>query len=194
MTTYTVFNPDRLGSVLCKINQTGKIIGGGNDVGVKPTSFNSISINAFQYMIDQIKRGIATDEANDFAKRIRCVPDIPNVKERHVKTLQQLFDKSVITNPKRRGNRKNLKAITGKDRYKGKVDYEARRADIARWDKQGLLLGVIASNLGISKSALSMANKRYKLYPLRTGSAETRRRAIIRKEDRRKGKLKCVIC
>lgn len=188
MTTYTVFNPDRFGFVLCKIDQTGKIIEGGNDIGVKPTS-----INSFQYMIDQIKRGIATDKAKDFAKRIRCVPDIPNVKERHVKTLQQLFDKSVITKPKRRGNRKNLKAITGKDRYKGKVDYEARRADIERWDKKDLSLGVIASNLGISKSALSMANKRYKLYPMRNGSAETRRRAIIRKKDRKEGKLKCVI-
>ena len=188
MTTYTVFNPDRFGFVLCKIDQTGKIIGGGNDVDWTPTS-----INAFQYMIDQIKRGIATDKAKDFAKRIRCVPDIPNVKEKHVKTLKQILVESVITKPKRRGNRKNLKSITEKDRYKGKVDYEARRTDIERWDKEGLLLGVIASNLGISKSALSMANKQYKLYSMRTGSVETRRRAIVRKKDRKEGKLKCVI-
>jgi len=144
-------------------------------------------------MIDQIKRGIATDKANDFAKRIRCVPDIPKVKEKHVKTLKQLLEESVITKSKRSGNRKNLKAIAERDRFKGKVDYEARRADIEKWNKEGLLLGVIASNLGISKSALSMANKRYKLYPMRTGSVETRRRAIIRKKDRKEGKLKCII-
>ena len=187
MTTYTVFNPDRFGFVLCKINQTGKIIGGGNDVGLTPTS-----INAFKYMIDQIKRGIATDKAKDFAKRIRCVPDIPNVKERHVKTLKQILDESVITKSKRRGNRKNLKAITEKDRYKGKTDWEAMRADIEKWDKHGLLLSVIASKVGVPQSTLSMANKRYKLYPERDGGAETRRRAITRKKDRKERKLKCV--
>lgn len=178
MNTYTVYNPNYLGFVLCKIDQTGKIIEGGSD--------------AFQYMIDQIKRWIATDKAKEFAKRIRCVPDIPKVKEKHVKTLEQILLKTVTTNPKRLGNRKNLKAITKKDRFKGKVDWEARRPDIERWNKEGLLLGVIASKLGISKSALSMANKRFNLYPMRNGSDETRRRAITRKKDRKERKLKCV--
>ena len=159
--------------MLGKIDQTGKVIKG---------------ISALQYMVDQVIRGIATDKV----KKIRCVPDIPKVKEKHVKTLKQLLEKSVIAKHKRSGNSKNLKVITEKNRYKGKVDYEARRADIERWDKEGLSLGVIASKLGISKSALSMANRHFKLYPMRTGSTETRRRAIIRNKDRKEGKLKCV--
>ena len=175
MITYTVYNPKYLGYVLGKIDQTGKVI------VIEGT-------NALQYLIDQIKRGIVTDKA----KEIRCVPDIPKVKEKHVKTLHQLLEKSVTTKPKRSGNRKNLKVITEKYRYKGKIDWEARRAEIERWGKEGLSLSVVASNLGISKSTLSMANKRYKLYPMRTGSAETRRRAITRKKDRKAGKLKCV--
>ena len=173
MISYTLYNPNYLGFAFGKIDQSRKIIEGSSSL---------------QYMVDQVARWIATDKA----KEIRCVPDIPKVKEKHVKTLKQLLEESVITKPKRSGNRKNLKAITEKDRYKGKVDYEARRADIESWDKKDLSLGVIASNLGISKSALSMANKRYNLYPMRTGSAETRRRAITRKKDRKAGKLKCV--
>ena len=175
MITYTVYNPNRLGFVLSKIDQTGKVIDGSN---------------AFCYLINHIKSG--TDIDGYPVKEIRCVPDIPKVKERHVKTLKQLLGKSEITKPKRSGNRKNLKAITEKDRYKGKVDYEAKRADIERWNKEGLLLGVIASKLGITKSTLSMANKRFNLYPMRTGSVETRRRAITRKKDRKERKLKCV--
>ncbi len=178
MITYTVYNPNYLGFVLCKIDQTGKVIEGSNSL---------------QYLIDQIIRGIATDKAKVLANNIRCVPDIPKVKEKNVKTLKQILEESVIIKPKRSGNRKNLKAITEKDRYKGKVDYEARRADIKRWDKQDLSLSVIASNLGISKSTLSMANKRFNLYPMRIGSTETRRRAIIRKKNRKAGKIKCVI-
>jgi len=70
MITYTVYNPDRLDFVLCKIDQSGKFIEGGSDVDWTPTS-----INAFQYMIDQIIKRVATDKAKDFARRIRCVPD-----------------------------------------------------------------------------------------------------------------------
>jgi len=172
-TTYTLHNPNNLGLVLGKIDQTGKVIKGSSSL---------------QYMVDQAIRGIATDKA----KKIHCVPDIPKVKEKHVKILDQILLKQVATKSKKSGNRRNLKTITEKDRYKGKVDYEARRADIEKWVKEGLSLGVIASRLGITKSALSMANKRYKLYPKRIGSAETRRRAIIHKKDRKEGKLKCV--
>jgi len=155
MITYTVYNPDRLGFVLCKIDQTGKIIGGGNDVEWTPTS-----INAFQYMIDQIIRGIATDKAKDFANRTRCVPDIKHPKEKDVITLGELMG----------GKQKELfeRIIKSGNRYMSKTDWTSDRI---KNQVQGLLahgrsLSHIARHLGVPKSTLSKANKRhnYRLY------------------------------
>ena len=133
------------GVMLGKVSDTGRIITGNDQ---------------FALVIDQVKRGIG----NARAKSLQCFPDIPKVKKNDVLTLQQLIGK-----PERRGPGKpeNLKPIQEADRYKGKIDWEEKRGFIQEQIHAGTSLMAIAKKLGVSPSALSKANKKYSLYPVR---------------------------
>ena len=67
-----------------------------------------------------------------------------------------------------RGNQVGLRTISERDRFKGKVDWESNREQIATWLSHGLSLGKIAKRLKVSPSTLSEANKRFDLYTPKT--------------------------
>jgi len=162
---YQVFAPGRIELPICEISDSGET--------------DSPVIN---YFVDQLRRGIGKESVN----RIRCVPVTEKrIKERDIKSLAQL-----VTGRKwsgsRKGNNRNLKPITKEARYTGKIDWKAAHPKIERMIREDVSLSGIAKALGVSKSTLSEANKRYKLYPRRVGHAETRRRAAERREKQRR--------
>ncbi len=118
--------------------------------------------DVFSHIISKMRDGIYTEKAF----KLRCVPDWRNkygnltAKKKDCVTLGELFAPK-----KRRGtNQSGLRTISEKDRYQGKVDWEAKRQQISDWIDEGLSLGQIAKRLGVSPSTLSEANKRHGLY------------------------------
>lgn len=155
---FLIPSPDIFGFMLGEITDTGRVVNGNDNLVL---------------VINQIRRGVA----NDKAKNLRCIPNIPNVKQKDVVTLHQLFGKS----KRGPGKAENLKLIQEADRYRGKVDWQAKRGDIQRWLNAGMTLTVIANKLGVCRSTLSKANKRFNLYAPKIGPDETRKHAINRK-------------
>jgi len=140
MTTYTIYHPDYLGRVIGEITDKGKLLNGSN---------------ALDYLIGQVQRGVAKEKT----KNIRCVPDIPNVKEKDVVLLSKLVSK-----PKNRGSNQGLTTISETNRYKGKINWQEKKPSIQKWIKNGLTVSAIAKKLGINQSTLSKANKKHNLY------------------------------
>ena len=112
-------------------------------------------------IIRDMKRGIYSEK--DF--NLRCVPNTRNrygsltAKKKDCVKLGHLFA------PKRnRGSNTGLRAIDDKDRFKGR-DWERDRLEIARLIDADFSVSRIAKRLGVTPSALSKANIRYKLYP-----------------------------
>ncbi len=112
-------------------------------------------------IIRDMKRGIYSEKDVN----LRCVPDTRNrycsltAKKKDCVKLGHLFA------PKRnRGSNAGLRAIDDKDRFKGR-DWERDRLEIARLIDADFSVSRIAKRLGVTPSALSKANMRYKLYP-----------------------------
>ncbi len=112
-------------------------------------------------IIRDMKRGIYSEK--DF--NLRCVPNTRNrygsltAKKKDCVKLGHIFA------PKRnRGSNAGLRAIDDKDRFKGR-DWERDRLEIARLIDADFSVSRIAKRLGVTPSALSKANIRYKLYP-----------------------------
>ena len=115
--------------------------------------------HALQYVIDQILRGIATDKA----KSIRCFE-----RDKQI-TLEEL--------------------ITQQNKP---INWPEQKSRINKWlndDDEPWTLGRIAKEFGVSKSTLSMANRKHKLYIPRSGANVTRERAIERRLRRTYGNL-----
>jgi len=112
-------------------------------------------------IIRNMKRGIYLEKDFD----LRCVPDTRNrhgsltAKKKDCVRLGDLFAPK-----KNRGSNKGLRTIKDKDRFKGR-DWEGDRPEIKRGIAGGISVSQIAKRLGVTPSALSKANKRYKLYP-----------------------------
>ncbi len=111
-------------------------------------------------IIRNMKRGIYSEK--DF--NLRCVPNTRNrygsltAKKKDCVKLGDLFA------PKKdRGSNKGLRTIKDKDRFKGR-NWESDRPDIEWLIEGGFSVSQIARRLGVTPSALSKANKRYKLY------------------------------
>ena len=141
--TYTVFNPDPdyPGFINGVIDDKGKVLEGSDKLAL---------------VIDQIQRGIG----NKKALAVRCAPNIPRVKKKDMTTLGKLF---APQNFRGKLNKQNLKPIPEKDRYKGR-DWEKDRRPIKIMDDKGFSVTQMAKELGVTKQALSAANKRYSLY------------------------------
>ena len=113
-------------------------------------------------IIKSMKRGVYTEKGH----KLLCVPDIRNkygsliAKKKDSTTLGKLFAPK-----KARGIQTGLKSISEKNRYRGKVDWESKRGQIAAWLGEGISRGKIARRLKVSPSTLSEANKRFGLYP-----------------------------
>ncbi len=122
-------------------------------------------------IIKSMRRGVYTKKGYSF----RCIPDIRDkrpprpkrgwliAKKKNCTTLGKLFAPT-----KCRGTQSGLRTISPKDRYKGKVDWESERGQIAGWISEGISLGEIAKRLKVSPSTLSEAYKRYDLYTPKT--------------------------
>jgi hypothetical protein len=143
--TYTVYNPEYLGFEMATIDEKGNVLFG---------------IKAMDTMIDQVRRGIATEKVNN----IRCVPTIDHPKERDVRTLKDLLSG---VKPRGKPMPKNLTPITEESRFKGKVNWEEKRPFITVQLRKGFSIRQIARKLGISPSTLSMANRKHGLYETR---------------------------
>ncbi len=122
-------------------------------------------------IIKSMRRGAYTKKGYS----LRCVPNIMDkrpprpkrgwliAKRMNCTTLGKLF-----AGRKCRGSQTGLRTISEKDRYKGKVDWEAERGQITGWISDGISLGQISKRLSVSPSTLSEANKRYGLYTPKT--------------------------
>ena len=113
-------------------------------------------------IIKSMKRGVYTEKGH----KLLCVPDTRNkygnltAKKKDCTTLGELFAPKKV-----RGIQTGLKPISEQNRYKGKVDWESKRGQIAAWLAEGMSRGKIARRLNVSPSTLSEANKRFALYP-----------------------------
>ena len=143
--TYLIFHPKYPGLVSARVSADGDT----ENVRLKN-------------IIEAMRRGIYTEKAFN----LRCVPDwgydqgnLLKAKEKDCTTLGKLFAPRKI-----RGCQVGLRTISEKDRYKGKVDWDSNRDQIAAWIGEGISLGKISKKLSVSPSALSEANKRYDLY------------------------------
>ncbi len=140
------------------IDDDGTVVGDEYSIGGEADAI------ILENIIASMKRGVYTDAGYKF----KVFPYKDNGsgwfegKIKDIKTLGQLYAPK-----KARGNAKGLRAITEKDRYKGKIDWEEIRPQITAWLEEDLSLGKIAKRLGVSPSTLSEANKRYRLYPPR---------------------------
>ena len=161
MYDYLIFHPSYPGLVWAEVTETGETT---NDI--------------LAHIIRKMRDGIFTDKGFN----LRCVPNIRNkehprpkggwlvAKKKHCKTLGQLFAPKEF-----KGSQSGLRAISEKDRYKGKVDWEAERPQITNWLSGGWSLWKIAKQLDTSPSTLSEANKRYGLYETRKSVREQMR-------------------
>ena len=111
-------------------------------------------------IIRNMKRGIYSEK--DF--ELRCVPDTRNrhgsltAKKKDCVRLGDLFAPK-----KNRGSNKGLRTIKDKDRFKGR-NWESDRPEIKKMIEGDVSVSEIARRLGVTTSALSKANKRYKFY------------------------------
>jgi hypothetical protein len=143
MKKYLIFRPGYPGFIWAEISADGK-------------TDNIIVHNIIQAM----KRGKYTKKGYD----IRCVPNSRNrygsltAKKKDCVKLGDLFALK-----RDRGNSKGLCTIKDKDRFKGR-DWESDRTTIESEVKDGVSISQIARRLGVTPSALSKANKRYKFY------------------------------
>lgn len=156
---YSIQHPQQLGFVIGMVSDNGAVISGDGHIFI---------------LIDQITRGLATSTA----KKLRCIPDLPKVKDKDVTTLGALLGAS----KKSRGCIDNLKTIQEADRFKGKINWQRQRKNISQWIASGLTLTAISKNLGVSRSALSKANKRFDLYPPKNGLEVIKNNTQIRRQ------------
>ncbi len=143
--TFFIFHPDYPGLISARVSRDGET----ENIGLKN-------------IIEAMRRGIYTEKAFD----LRCVPDwgydegnILKAKADDCTTLGKLFAPK-----KARGSQVGLRTISEKDRYKGKVDWNSKRHQIAAWIGAGISLGKISKRLKVSPSTLSKANVRFGLY------------------------------
>ena len=102
-----------------------------------------------------MREGIYTKKAFN----LRCVPNIRKKIRKKKKFLALVAKKEDCTTlgklfaPKKtKGSQTGLRAISEKDRYKGKGDWESERQQIADWIDEGLSLGRISRKLDVSPS------------------------------------------
>ena len=141
---YLIFHPSYPGWIWEEVTEDGQ-------------TSSSILAN----IISKMREGVYTKKAFN----LRCVPDTRDkhgnltAKTKDCTTLGKLFSPRKI-----KGSQIGLRTISEKDRYKGKVDWESKRDQIADWISEGISLGRISKRLNVSPSTLSEANKRYGLY------------------------------
>jgi len=143
MTKYLIFHPGQPGIVWAEFSKNGD-------------TENVILHN----IIHAMKRGKFTEKGY----ALRCVPNIRNrfgslvAKKADCVNLGELFV------PKRnRGSNSGLSKITKENRFNGR-DWESDRTTIESEVKDSVSISQIARRLGVTPSALSKANKRYKFY------------------------------
>ncbi len=147
---YLIFHLSYPGWIWAEVNEDGET---DNDI--------------LQGIISKMREGIYSEKGFN----LRCVPNIQKKIGKKKKFLSLVAKKSDCTTlgklfaPKKvKGSQTGLRAISEKDRYKGKVDWESKRQQIADWIDEGLSLGRISRKLNVSPSTLSKANIRYGLY------------------------------
>ena len=171
--TQLIFHPSHLGLVWGLLDQDGSWF---PPDPWSPTGENVVLAN----IIESMKRGVYTKAGYN----LRCVPNIRKKigkvskkkgKPSKSKVLSLVAKSSDCTSlgelfaaKRDRGNQVGLRTISERNRYKGKVDWESNRGQIATWVRQGLSLGKIARRLNVSPSTLSEANKRHGLYTPKT--------------------------
>ena len=144
MSNYLIFRPRYPGWIWARISKDGE----------------TDNLEVLE-IIRNMKRGFYSEK--DF--NLRCVPNTRNryrsltAKKKDCVKLGDLFAPK-----KNRGSNKGLRTIKDEDRFKGR-NWESDRPDIERWTEGGFSVSQIARRLGVTPSALSKANKRYKLYP-----------------------------
>jgi hypothetical protein len=115
-------------------------------------------------IIDQIRRGVGSIRA----EAIYCCP---NNKSEGTVTLGELLG---VNKKQKRAktihirSAANLRSISKENRYKGKFDWEALRPKISELEDEGLSVSKIATNLGVSRTALRAANERLNLLGVNT--------------------------
>ena len=152
MTTYTVFSPDEVNFPLGVIDKKGNVLSG---------------VRALDAIIANAKKGCASDKAYN----LHCVPSIKQPKEADFITLGALLRRASKLKDKDSESKRfpvkkkdlSKPIIKSGNRYKSKVDWTSDRV---RNQVQGLLehgksLSFIARHLGVSRSTLTMANKRH---------------------------------
>ena len=170
--TQLIFHPAYLGHVWAEIGTDGsEIFPSGSEV---PPYENTVFAN----IVSAMKRGLYTTAAYN----VRCVANIrkkigkkskPGKREKPkvLALVAKRSDRSTLGElfaPKKsRGNQSGLRTISERDRYKGKVDWEAERPRITEWLNSGVSLSGIAKRLDVSPGALSKANKTHGLYERR---------------------------
>jgi hypothetical protein len=118
---------------------------------------NERTFNSLQTIINQIKRGIAKDKV----RAIVCYPDRLTVKKKDMSTLGQMF--RPLKQRRGRVNADNLSPISEANRFKGR-DWEADRKAISIMEEKKYSVTQMARELGVGRSALAKANKRYSLF------------------------------
>jgi len=155
---FIVFDPVRPGHILATIDSHGKLKKTAGELNQPSTV--SIDHKAWDYLISQIKRGVATKRA----RNLICIPATHkngnlSARQKDATTLGRLLSKA-----KNRGSNIGLTTIAPENRWKGKVDWEVKRPVISQWMNNGKSVSMVARRLGVSPSTLSKANKRFNFY------------------------------
>ena len=143
MSNYLIFRPRYPGWIWARVSKIGE------------TDNREVS-----EIIHNMKRGNYSEK--DF--NLRCVPDTRNRHGSLTAKKKDCVKLGVLFAPKKnRGSNKGLRTIKDKDRFKGR-NWESDRPEIKKMIESDVSVSEIARRLGVTTSALSKANKRYKFY------------------------------
>ncbi len=111
-------------------------------------------------IIHAMKRG-------KFTKEGYALQSVPNIRNRYGSLIAKKKDcvklGELFAPKKNRGSNAGLSKIAEENRFNGR-DWESDRTTIESEIENGVSISQIARKLGLSPSALSKANKRYKFY------------------------------
>ena len=143
MTTYLIFHPSQPGIVWAELSKDGD---------TEHVILHNI--------IHAMKRG-------KFTKKGYALQCVPNIRNRYGSLIARKKDciklGELFAHKKNRGSNTGLAKITEENRFNGR-DWESDRTTIESEVESGVSISQIARKLGVSPSALSKANKRYKFY------------------------------
>ena len=149
---YQLYHPSILGEPIGIISDKGKVV----------EAVNPIVKSQLEWIIAQLKRGVATHAANNW----KAIP-LPYKSAKAV-TLSKLFAKQ-----NRSGKAENLKIIQPGNLFTGRNwnNLETRER-ISQMDKDGLSIRQMAEQLDVSLSTLVRANQKHNLYPARNNPVQ----------------------